>query len=152
MMRTMPIASVAPVALMAFFATWNLGCTEPIEVSNLAPLVRHSSLEVSEGEPVDVYYTIEDAEGDDVDITIEVCTAPNSCISMTESPGGDGTANLPTRRRERVLHRFVWNASCDIGQEERVFIRITPQDTSLGEPAESDTFTLSDLGYSGVCE
>ena len=151
MIRTMPMAPVACVAFMALVAAWNAGCTEPIEVSNLAPRVRHNSLDVADGAPVDVYYTVEDAEGDDVDITIEVCTGPTSCTSMTESPGGDGTSNLPTRRRERVLHHFIWNAACDIGPEEAVFIRITPQDTGLGAPADSDTFSLSEIGYSGAC-
>ena len=151
MRRIVSTAYVAQVAFMASIAAWTIGCTEPIELSNLAPRVRHNSLEVRDGEPVDVYYTIEDAEGDDVDIAIDVCTTTDSCVSMTKSPGGDGTKNLPTLRRERVLHRFVWSAACDIGLDESVFIRITPRDDSLGDAADSATFTLSDLGYSGTC-
>ncbi len=139
------------VVLLALTALLVAGCSDPIEVANLAPRVRHHSVETNAEEPVSVYYTIEDAEGDDVHITIEVCSGDNACDPMTEAPGGDGTANLPTLRRERVLHLFTWDAECDAGQNEQVFIRITPRDEDLGRSADGDTFSLADIGYAGSC-
>ena len=138
--------------LLILFGLAALGCDDTINLASFPPEVAMDSLEVA-GPIVDVYYRAADIEGDDFDITIAVCRG-NDCFTPTSVPGGDGTRNLPTVRRQTVLHLFRWAPGCDVDESEfdepRV-IRITPSDGLVGETAETEPFTLSGLGVDGAC-
>ncbi len=132
----------------------SVGCSEEPRVPNNPPSVEFETGS-SDGNVAEVWYWVLDFDGDDVNIDIQVCRQ-QECFVPTESPGGDGTANLPTLRDEPALHLYRWAAGCDLdaaGYDAELTIEILPTDirNGEGELVQSDPFVLNDIGVETGC-
>lgn len=128
------------------------GCSDAIDPPNRQPQITIDAIE-GDGAVVEVFYQLADGDGDDVRIEIVYCDG-GRCVQPTESPGGDGTRNLPTLRQGApVLHLYRWAATCDVADGGlSLTVRIEPNDgESTGTEVESAPFSLGALGVSGDC-
>lgn len=128
-------------------------CTTTIDVADTPPEVTQIGPFSINADQLSVEYAIRDLEGDDARLLVEICAI--DCGIAFEGPDSDGTQRVTTAPFDTdVPHIFVWDLNCGMLSGTEVVavdattdyrIRITPEG---GEPVESSTFRLSDLGLS----
>jgi len=135
-------------------------CTTTIDVADTPPEITRIGPLSIQGDQLVVEYSIRDLEGDDARILVEVCTT--TCGVAFEGANSDGTQRVTTAPFDSdVPHIFVWDLNCGslvgteivaIDADAEYRVRITPVG---GDPAETSTFRLSELGlpssFTPVC-